>query len=83
MACGRPVVVSDLPWARDELGPGGQALLVPLRADAIAEAIGRALDDDALAARLAEEGRSLAVAELDSRAAAARIDALYRSVVGV
>jgi L-malate glycosyltransferase len=81
LACGRPVVVSDLPWARDEMEPGSRALLVPLSADAVAEAIGRVLDDDALARRLAQDGRSLAVAELEPAASAARIDALYRSVV--
>jgi L-malate glycosyltransferase len=81
LACGRPVVVSDLPWARDELEPEGRALLTPLRADAVAEAIGRVLDDESLARRLAQEGRSLAVAELEPAASAARIDAIYRSVV--
>jgi glycosyltransferase involved in cell wall biosynthesis len=80
-ACGRPVVVSDLPWAQDELEAGGQALLAPLRADAVAEAIGRVLDDDALAGRLSQEGRSLAAAELDPAKSAAGIDSLYRSVV--
>src|SRR5262249_6431163 len=39
LACGRPVVVSDLPWARDELVDGDQALLVPLDATAVAETI--------------------------------------------
>jgi glycosyltransferase involved in cell wall biosynthesis len=81
LACGRPVVVSDLPWAQDELEAGRHALLAPLRADAVAEAIGRALDDDALARRLSHEGRSLAAAELDPAVSAARIDSLYRSVV--
>jgi glycosyltransferase involved in cell wall biosynthesis len=80
LACGRPVIVSDLPWARDELESGGRALLAPLRAEAVAEAIRRVLDDEALARRLAQEGRSLAIAELDPAACAARIDALYRSV---
>ena len=81
LACGRPVVVSDLPWARDELRAGGQALLTPLSADAVAEAIDRVLGDVALARRLGEEGRLLAVAQLEPAAAAARIDALYGSVV--
>ncbi len=35
LACGRPAVVSDLPWARDELADGG-ALLVPLDAEQVA-----------------------------------------------
>ena len=82
LACGRPVIVSDLPWARDELVPDEQALLVPLEPDALAEAILRLLDDDALARRLAENGRALAVRELDPANCTARIDALYRELAG-
>jgi glycosyltransferase involved in cell wall biosynthesis len=80
LACARPVVVSDLPWARDELADG-QALLVPLEASAVAEAIERILGEDALSARLATAGRELAAAELDPSACRARVDALYRSVL--
>jgi glycosyltransferase involved in cell wall biosynthesis len=80
LACGRPVVVSDLPWARDEL-TGGGALLVPLDAEQVAGAIERVLGDPDLAVRLGDDGRALAVAELDVRACAERVDALYRSVV--
>jgi glycosyltransferase involved in cell wall biosynthesis len=82
LACARPVVVSDLQWARDELAPGGRALLAPVKAPAIAEAIGRILDDEDLARQLGTAGRALAVKELDRDASAARIDELYRSVVG-
>ncbi len=81
LACGRPVVVSDLPWAREELEPGGQALLVQLDPGSIAAAISRVLDDADLAARLGHLGRALAAAELDPAACTARVDALYRSVV--
>ena len=83
LACGRPVVVSDLPWARDELAPEGQALLAALNADDVADAIDRILDDVSLAERLGAAGRALAVAELDPAACAARVDALYRSVLPV
>jgi glycosyltransferase involved in cell wall biosynthesis len=82
LACGRPVVASDLPWAREELEPDRQASLVPLDAVEIAGAISRVLDDGRLGERLGEEARALAVAELDPRTCAARIDAIYRSVVG-
>jgi L-malate glycosyltransferase len=77
LACGRSVVVSDLPWARDELVNGSQALLTPLEPFALAEAIERALDDK----RLGAEGRKLAETELDPSTWNTRIDALYRSVV--
>jgi glycosyltransferase involved in cell wall biosynthesis len=81
LACGRPVVVSDLPWARDELAPGGRALLAPLDAESVSQAIGRVLDDDALASGLGAAGHAFALAELDPTACTARIGALYRSVV--
>lgn len=81
-ACARPVVVSDLPWARDELRDGRHALLAPLETDPIAAAIARVLDDSALAHRLGVESRALVVTEFDPRATVARIDELYRSVVG-
>ena len=81
LACGRPVIVSDLPWAREELMPEEQALLVPTDAEAVARAIGRLLDDDDLARLLGVNGRALAAEELDPAACAARIDSVYRGVV--
>lgn len=77
LACGRPVVVSDLPWARDELEDGRHALLTRLDAAAVADAIERALGDE----RFRHEARALAEAELDQAVCSARIDALYHSVV--
>jgi glycosyltransferase involved in cell wall biosynthesis len=79
-ACGRPVVVSDLPWARDELRAGEDALLVPLEVGAVAAAILNLLDNDQLAARLGAAGRALAATELDAAACSARIDSLYRAL---
>jgi L-malate glycosyltransferase len=81
-ACGRPVVLSDLPWARDELEDRRHAVLASLDPNAIAASINGVLDDAALADRLGEESRALARAELDPRTWLTRIDALYRSVVG-
>jgi glycosyltransferase involved in cell wall biosynthesis len=80
LACARPVIVSDLPWARDELADS-RALLVPLEATVVAEAIERILGDDALSGRLGAAGRELAIAELESSVCRARVDALYRSVL--
>jgi glycosyltransferase involved in cell wall biosynthesis len=77
LACGRSVVVSDLPWAQDELEDGRNALLTPLDATAVSNAIERALADEGLG----REGRALAEAELDEKACTARIDEVYRSVV--
>ncbi|HEU5213380.1 MAG TPA: glycosyltransferase family 4 protein [Gaiellaceae bacterium] len=80
LACGRPVVVSDLAWARDELAPPGAAELVAIEPAAVAEAIARTLDDGAGARTMAEQGRALALANLDPSTCAARIDALYREI---
>jgi glycosyltransferase involved in cell wall biosynthesis len=81
LACGRPVVISDLPWAREELNPGENALLVPLDAEAVAAAIRGLIDDPERAARLGAAGHALAAAELDPAACTARIDALYRGLL--
>ncbi len=45
------------------------------------EAVSLVLGDASLAERLGDEGRALALAELDLAASAARIDELYRSVL--
>lgn len=81
LACGTPVVVSDLPWARDELEAGQSALVVSLEAERVADAIVRVLDDPVLGEGLGSRGRTLAAAELDPAACSRRIDSLYRSVV--
>jgi glycosyltransferase involved in cell wall biosynthesis len=81
LACGRAVVVSDLPWVRDELGKDRYALAVPLQVDAIADAVVSVLTDEALALRLGRAARRLAIAELHPQKCANRVDALYRRVV--
>jgi glycosyltransferase involved in cell wall biosynthesis len=82
LACGRPVVVSDLPWARDELVPEREALITRIDRDSIAAAIERVLEDRALARRLSAGGRALALSALDQNASIAQIDAVYHSLVG-
>jgi glycosyltransferase involved in cell wall biosynthesis len=82
LACGRPVVVSDLPWARAELADGENAVLTPLDPASVTQAIRRVLGDPALAERLAAGGRALAAAKLEPAACTARIDSLYREIAG-
>jgi glycosyltransferase involved in cell wall biosynthesis len=78
LASGTPAVVSDLPWAREALRDGEHALLVPVDAHAVAAALERALTDR----ELGERGRRLAVATMDRRTQLARLDALYRELLG-
>ncbi len=61
MAAGRPIVASDLPSTREILRHEHDSLLVPPgRADALADAIQRLLDDAPLAERLASAAFSRA-----------------------
>jgi L-malate glycosyltransferase len=82
-ACGRPVVLSDLQWARDELDDGRHALLAQLEPNTIATSIAHVLNDTGLAHRLGTESRALAISELDPQRWLTRIDELYRSVVAI
>ena len=63
MACGRPVVAGDVPGVADLLAGGEKVGVVVPREDprALATALGRLLDDRALAARLGEAARLRAV----------------------
>jgi glycosyltransferase involved in cell wall biosynthesis len=81
LACGRPVVVSDLPWAREELADGENAAFVPLEPDAVAAAVLGILRDSDRGARLGAAGRAHAASQLDPAACSARIDTLYRALV--
>jgi glycosyltransferase involved in cell wall biosynthesis len=56
LAAGRPIVASDLPAIREVLTDQVNGLLVePGRADVLADALGRVLDDRALAERLSRK----------------------------
>ena len=59
MACGCPCVLSDLPWVRELIADGRDALVAPIDARLIADAIGSVLRSDGLAAALARNGRLL------------------------
>ena len=80
LACGCPLVVSDLPWVHELMEADRHALVVPVDAAAVAEAIERVLSDDALAARLASEGRALVEAHRDSRVEMDRLADSYRAL---
>jgi glycosyltransferase involved in cell wall biosynthesis len=79
MACGTPVVCTDIGGVRDFAVHEKTALLVPPRdANALASSIVRMIDDDALRARLAAHALEV-VARFDwDRAADGFLDLLYR-----
>jgi len=80
MACGCPVVISDLPWVRELIVPERDALVVGIDEAGVAAAIRRVLDDDELAARLSACGRRLAETHRDRRAEMDRLADVYRRV---
>jgi glycosyltransferase involved in cell wall biosynthesis len=82
MAEGRPVVASSVDGIPAFVHDGETGLLVPPRDPArLAGAIGRLLDDRALAARLGRAGRGLVAREASVKKTAARVDELLLSAV--
>jgi glycosyltransferase involved in cell wall biosynthesis len=81
LACGCPLVVSDLPWVHELIKADRHALVVPIEAAAVATAVERVLSDGALAARLAAEGRALVEAHRDSRVEMDRLADAYRALL--
>jgi glycosyltransferase involved in cell wall biosynthesis len=64
MACGLPVVTTDVPGCRETVHEGENGLLVPPRdATALAAALQRLIEDPALRQRLGRRGRERAVQE--------------------
>lgn len=80
MACGAPMVVSDLPWAREHLVDGENALIVPVAAEAVAAAVASVLASPDRANSLARAGRELVETKMNREREMDRLDALYREV---
>jgi glycosyltransferase involved in cell wall biosynthesis len=79
LACGTPVVASDLPALREVLGE--QADLVPVGdPDGLAEALGRVLTDEAHRDRLVVRGHVVAAGYQWSATADALVDLCNRAV---
>lgn len=78
MACGRPVVASDIRGYR-EAAEGAASLVAPRDSDALAAALLRVADDATLRRGLVERGLARA-AELDWRRISERITSVYRAV---
>jgi glycosyltransferase involved in cell wall biosynthesis len=77
MGCGAPCILSDLPWVHELIQDGQHALVVPIREDAVADAMRRLLSDHALADRIARRGRRLVEEHHDARKELDRLCSLY------
>lgn len=80
VACGCPTVVSDLAWVGGMLRPDIEALVVPIDKTAVADALGRILDDPTFASALSEQGRRLVETHHDKTVEMDRLAALYERV---
>lgn len=78
MACGRPVIASNLPGVRTTFEDGKQGLLVePGDVDDLIEKISTLLDDEETARRFGEAGRKRVEAGYTWQRAAEKLDEIY------
>ncbi|MGW4914206.1 glycosyltransferase [Streptomyces sp. NPDC004270] len=84
MACGRPVLVTDVDGARESLPPGHAAhgLVPPGRPGALAGAVAGLLLDPELRASLGDRGRRHVQSTHDVRRTAEAVAELYRELLG-
>ncbi|MDQ0777147.1 glycosyltransferase involved in cell wall biosynthesis [Streptomyces aurantiacus] len=84
MACGRPVVITDVDGARESLPPGQRrrALVPPERPDALAAAVTELLLDPLLRESLGHQGRRYVTTTHDVRRTAAAVADVYRDLIG-
>jgi glycosyltransferase involved in cell wall biosynthesis len=83
MACGKPVVATDVPGCRDVVRDGENGFLVPARqAGPLADAIERLVVDAALRRSMGARGRARAVAEFSVEIVAAETLRLYADLLG-
>ncbi|WP_411106787.1 glycosyltransferase [Streptomyces sp. cmx-4-9] len=84
MACGRPVLVSDVSGARESLPPGqGRLCLVPPEdPTALAKALGRLLSEPRLLTELGEQARQHARTDFDVRRTTEAVTGLYHELLG-
>ncbi|MFN8223551.1 MAG: glycosyltransferase [Gaiellales bacterium] len=81
MACGTPVVLSDLPWVDHELDRDRDALVVPIEPGAVAAALGELLERSDRARALAASALARTAATRDVRVEMDRLAALLRSTL--
>jgi glycosyltransferase involved in cell wall biosynthesis len=81
LACARPLVVSDLPWANAELRHRTDAWITPIKSDKLADALVTLLTDHRLASELGRSGRALVEATMNRRDRARELDQRYRALI--
>lgn len=82
-AAGRPIVTTDVPGCRDVVVDGDNGLLVPPSdPDAVAQALGRLLEDPDLRARMGERGRRRVLERFSQELVIRRTFGVYRDLVG-
>ena len=80
---GRPVVATEVGGIPEVVKDGVNGLLVPPRdPDALAAALDRLLDDEALARRMGEAGRERARERFSVRVYVDKVEALYERLLG-
>lgn len=83
MACGKPVVATDVPGTRDAVRHGVSGLLVPAGdVGAVAGAIERLLDRPDERGRMGREGRVLAQRQFEIHDQVRRLEAVYAELCG-
>lgn len=84
MACGRPVLVTDVSGARESLpsGQGRLCLVPPEDPTALAKALGRLLAEPRLLAELGERARQHARTDFDVRRTTEAVTGLYHELLG-
>lgn len=81
-ACGLPIVTTDAPGCREVVRDGRNGLLVPPRdAGALAEAIGKLVQDRALRIRMGASGREIVTQEFSSERIVKETLAVYRELL--
>jgi glycosyltransferase involved in cell wall biosynthesis len=82
MACGCACVLSDLPWVHEQIRSGEHALVTPVDASEVANAIERLLDDAELQRTIVIRARQLVERHHDARAQMDRLEQLYGHLAG-
>lgn len=83
MSCGKPVVAFDAGGIRDAVQSDETGILVPASdVSALAEAVGRLIDDDNTLARMGAAALAVARRDYDGQVQARRFESLYLSLLG-